>query len=359
MPDPLARVATLSAVLQGLGPDAVDEVVRAFDDVDWSMRDVLGAELPLLIEWWGRYDPVGAYAWLQARRGVENPLLMRSLVRAWATRDPAAARGAVEGLQGPSRTRLIAALAEGWLASGRDGLDEYLVALTPGGERQLAIAYVARRRVLRDGIEATFRWGEAFPDDAPGRFKLQAYRRVASAAAEADPERAGAWVERQLDGKFWDGLPERVAVPWAERDPEASLRWLATLPPEKLGHAVEEAYRTWLVQDRERAGAWAQSAVGTPVLEPAVALYALSRIRNDPADALAWAAKLSDETLRHRTLVRIGRAWVTRDPEAARAWLDESDLTPTEREEVLAPRPGRRARGASPSQQLPARSDDG
>lgn len=351
--DPLARAATLAAVFQGLGPDAVGEVAEAYEDVTWSMQETMGVELALLAEWWGRHDPAGAYAWFRARGWIQNPVLMRVVVRAWATQDPAAARKTVDSALGRDRRRLVAALAEGWFESGQDGLEDYLAALPPGEERQLAIAYVARRRVLRDGSDATLRWAEALPDDAPGRFKLQAYRRVASAVAEVEPQRAAAWVERQLSGDYWDGLARRVAVRWARQDGEAALAWLETLPPEKLGTAVDEAYRIWFTRDRERARAWIQHAEGNPVLQPAVGFYALSVAPDDPAAGLSWAAKLSDETLRHRTLVRLGRGWMARDPEAARAWLAGSELDPTERQQVLAPGPGTRKRSPQPERANP------
>lgn len=335
--DPLARAATLSAVLQGLGPDAVGEVVDAFDTVTWSVRDTLGVELALLVEWWGRLDAPSAYQWLAVRQWIGNPVLTRAVIRAWARQDPAAARETVESTAGRDRGRLIAALAEGWFDADRKGVEDYLVALPPGAERQLAIAGLARQRVLRDGIEPTLRWAEALPDAAPGRFKLQAYRRVAGAVAEVDPVRAAAWVELQLEGELWDGLARRVAVRWAGQDGQAALTWLLSLPPEKLGTAVQEAYRVWLDRDGEGAHAWLDAAQANPATAPAVGIYALGVAREDPSAALAWAAKVADEPLRHRTLVQIGRTWMARDPEAARAWLAESELTPTERERVLVP----------------------
>lgn len=348
--DPLARTATLSAILQGLGPDAAPQVVGAYETVNWGAEDTLGVEMALLVDWWGSHDPVEAFSWLRKRHWSRNPALMRALVRAWATQDPATARGIVEHYPARNRGILLTGLIEGWFASGQGGLEEFLVALPPSEDRQLATGNLARRMVLRDGIDATLRWAEALPDDEGKRFKLQAYRRVGSAVAEFEPERAAAWVERQLDGHLWDGLPRRVGVTWAQQDGASAMAWLSTLPPDKLGIAVEETYRTWIRYDRERARAWIPQAVGKPNLEPAVALYALSVARDDPPAALPWVAKLHDETRRHRTLVRLGRAWMARDPQAAAAWLQESELTSAERKQVLSARKGSPSPG-SPNEQ--------
>jgi hypothetical protein len=348
IPDPLARAATLIAVIQGLGPDAVPETVTAIEyTIDETSRASLGVELALLVEWWARHDAPGAYAWFRAHPWARSPALDRSIVRAWATRDPAAASAAV-GAAVRDRGALVAGLVEGWFDSGRDGVEDYLVALPPNEDQQVAIGTLARRKVRRDGIEATLGWAEALPDDAPGRFKLQTYRRVGSAVAEVDPEQAAAWVERQLDGEFWEGLARRVAVRWAERDGRAAMTWLETLPPEKLELAVDETYRVWRRRAPDAARAWLDEAVGKPALEPAVAFHALTMLREGPEAALTWANKVSDERLRRDTLVRIGIVWMRRDAEAAQAWLEASELGPAEREQIVRRAAQRRGDVAQP-----------
>ena len=85
--------------------------------------------------------------------------------------------------------------------------------------------------------------------------------------------------------------------------------------------------------------------MGKPSLEPAIAFYALTMLREGPEAALAWATKLSDEKLRRETLIRIGAVWMRRDAEAAQAWLEASELDPAGREDVI--RRSRRLGGAA------------
>ena len=106
----------------------------------------------------------------------------------------------------------------------------------PGYVTDRLIEVMARRRVLRDGIEATFRWAEALPDDEDD-FKLHVFQRVASSAAEIDPERAAGWASQHEGRDYaWD-LARRVGTRWAKREPEKAMTWLASLP-ESRGRSV-------------------------------------------------------------------------------------------------------------------------
>jgi hypothetical protein len=349
--DALARAALLAALLQGLGPDAVSEVKLAWQLHTKYGRGDPGAELLLIVEWLARHHPEGAYAWVRVHGGHQSPVVLRGLIRAWAARDPAAAREVISKGRTTIRNanQLTSALVEGWLESGLPGLEEYLVEMPPSNEREHAISALARRLIVRDGIDAALRWVEALPDEAPGRFKLQAYRRVASAVADIDPQRAAHWAEKQLAGDFGKGVPRRVGVSWGRQDGEAAMTWLASLPAvDHLPSAVEATYREWLRHDREGALRWLREVEPNPTFEPAISVYALVTVRDDPQTALEWAQRLQDEELRHLTLENLARAWLANDPEAARAWIEASELPEAARKRALAPpkkRPQRTRRG--------------
>ena len=359
-PDPLARAAILASILQGLGPDAVGHVRDAYDAIPGGAQNAGDVELALLVEWWSRHDPAGAFGWIRTRGRHPDPALMRSLVRAWAAQDPEAARAVTESVRvARGSDELIVALVQGWFASDRDGVVEYLAQYPAGSARQFAIAGLLRTMALRDGLDAMFSWAESLPDDAPARFKLQTFRRVGSVAAEIDPLRAAAWAETHLQGDFREGLPRRVAVRWVRQDPEAAMAWLASLPTEgHIEYAVEETYRTWLGRDREGAWAWIRNAEPAPYLEPAVSLYAVGISKEDPLEGIEWAARVLDEDRHDVTLEAIGRAWLNRDPEPARAWIEQSDMSEAARNRVLNPpkraRPGSRANAPA---QSPASSE--
>ena len=234
-------------------------------------------------------------------------------------------------------SRLVNALVLGWNASGEPGVEEYLIALPSEVIRQTALSGLAADKVRRHGVEETIRWAEALPDDAPVKFKLRAFRRVASAVADVDPLRAAAWAESHLDGEWGTDLPRRVAAYWSQQDPQSAMEWLRGLPASPdLHRAFEEAYRTWLNQDREAARAWLLEQELDASLDPVVAVYALRTARDDPEAALPWAARVQHPTRRDETLERIARAWMLRDPDAARAWIETSDLSEHARARVHA-----------------------
>ena len=226
--DPLERMKKLSTLLQGLEADAIPAVRDGFDAV---FLDVSEMELRLLALWWARLEPQTAFRWSMVQWTGSS--VMNEVIRAWAARDPESARGALLALTvSPGRYRSAAqALIQGWDESGQPGLGEFMRQLPAGADRQRVISVVTRRKVLRDGVEETTRWVEGLPEDQPpDRFKLQSYRRVASAITSLDPEQGAAWAEERGEGEYGDGLYRRVVSRWAEVDGEAAMNWLGTLP---------------------------------------------------------------------------------------------------------------------------------
>lgn len=324
--DVLERTAKLGRLLQGLGPDALDEVRAAYDGVFLDQGDI---DLVLLAEWWARFDPQAAFDWAHEEWRAEHPGVVRTVLRAWAREDPEAALAAASTAgQQSLRNSYRQAVIAGWEESGRSGLLEFVEQLPPGGERQRAIATLARRMVLRHGVEESFRWAESVPD-GEGEFKLNVFRRVGSAAAEVEPERAAAWAERHEAGDFGNGLPRRVAVRWAKRDGAAAMAWLATLPAGRnRDDGVREGYRSWLRHDKEAAKAWMRSTELAEWNEPALSLFAMMVAQENPQEGVEWASRIRDDARRDGTIVLLGRIWLRQDAEAARAWMDGANLDP-------------------------------
>jgi hypothetical protein len=333
-PDVLERTGELARRLSQLGPESLEAVRSAYDTVFLDRGDV---DLALLVDWWVGFDPEGAFEFTSREWRADHPAIVVSLLRAWARRDPRDALAAAQrsGLNRAGAPYLHAVLA-GWDASGEPGLFEYVASLPGGADRQRAISVLARRRVLRDGPEEAFRWAEALPDSQDA-FKLNVFRRVAGAAAEVDPQGAAAFAERHYaDPALGKGLPLRVGMAWAKRDPEAAMLWLATLPAgPNRDDAVGETYRTWLRGDRTAAREWLRNTEPEPWLDPAVSLYAQSiayESSERAAEALEQVARISDEQTRNAAIVLVARLWLERDRPAAEAWLASADLPDAVRE---------------------------
>jgi len=341
-PDVLERTDDLARLFQRLGPESLEEVRGAYDSVFLDLGEV---DLVLLAEWWARFDPEAAVEWTEREWRAEHPAVVVQVFRAWARSDPGAALQAAENFSNPLLRRpYVHAVIAGWEESGQPGVLDYVESLGRGHDRQRAIYVVARRKVLRDGPEAAFRWAEGLPD-SEDEFKLNVFRRVASSAAEVDPEAAAAWAARQQAGEHGLALPTRVATRWAKRDPEAAMLWLSTLPEGwNRNDGVRETYLTWLRLGGDRPLEWLRSAKIEPWLDPAVSLFAKKLALDDREEALQWASRISDEELRWGTITIIARDWLALDEEAAKAWIDQAELPELYQRKVFALTPAIRER---------------
>jgi len=338
-PDRLAGIETLAGLLRRAGPESLEEIRNAFETV---FLDAAEIEVVLLAEWWADFDPKSAFDWSRKSRVAQHPLVTRSILEAWARRDPEAARVALESMIEPMMRRAcLDSLISGWDASGRPGLIEYLREMPVGVEPLMAMAPLARRRVLRDGLERTFTWVEALPEDRPEdalRFKLQLFRRVASESASVAPEKAAAWAARHAEGPNGDGLLARVGTVWAERpgQGEAALRWLSTLPAgRQRDDGVRDTYQAWAAREHDAATAWIAAEPHAAWLEPAMLQHVTRIARERPGDALDWARRIESDSLREDAFVAAGNVWLVKEPDAARAWLSGDEPGEAVRERIL------------------------
>lgn len=341
-PDDFARARRLSTLLPTLGSESVPEARRALESPAVDRRAV---EIALLLRFWATHDPAGASDWALSRspRGLRSSSLAVA-IETWARADPNAALAWIRAT--PPSTEIGSeaievALIRGWFDSNHSGLEDYIRNLGPSFERQRALASLARRSIQRNGPGVLVSWAEALPDE-PRRFKLAAFRQVASELAQrTDPAAAVAWCEAHCDGPFGSNVRKLVAMRWAARDGPAAFEWLATAPAgAERDRAVQDAFLAWLRTDREAALGWveASSSEGIePWLRPALDLYAVSISDERPIEALSWAAQINDDTRRETAFIAIARRWREQDPSAAEAWVEQSPLSEKARERVRTP----------------------
>jgi hypothetical protein len=338
-PDRVAGIEKLAGLLHRSGPESLPQVRDAFEAV---FLDVAEIEVVLLAEWWAAFDPSGAYAWSRNSVIARHPLVLRAVIEAWARRDPQAANAALRAVREPGTLRMcLDSLVSGWDASGQPGLMDYLRSMPVGVEPLMAMAPLARRHVLRDGPERTFAWAESLPDDPPEdalRFKLQMFRRVATAAADVDPAKASVWVARHAQGPNGDGLLARVGTVWAPRpgQGEIAMRWLSTLAAGKQrDDGVQETFQAWNAYHPGEASAWLAAQQDAAWLEPAFLQYAVYISRDHPDEAMSWVRRIQNADLRNRGFVAVGNTWLQNDEKAARAWLASDEPTPEVRDQIL------------------------
>jgi len=339
--DLLERTAALATLLGQLGPESLEEVKKAYDSV---FLDLDATELVLFGEWWAGFDPRSALAWTSYHWSTRKSIpVHRGIMREWGRNDPMAAILATQSAPHPTaRRRWIGSILRGWEESVHGGGLSYVESLGHGEDRQWGLSVMARRMTLRDGPEATIAWAESLPaDDAA--FKLNAFRRVAGAAAAVDPSAATAFAERHLEGPYSKGIPRRVGMAWIDHDPEGALRWLSTLPDnENRTDGVLETFRHWLRHDRTAARGWIDSVELEPWMDGALSIHAKGLCKDNPVKAVQVAGKISDPSFRKDTLGVVAREWVIRDEEAGLAWLDQSGLPEEFIARILTIPPGMR-----------------
>lgn len=333
IPNARARALHLARYFDQASPADLDTTLQTYQAAE-AYIDALA--LVLLADWWASFDAPGAlYRTLQPGFNFVDANAARyTIVRRWARQDPAAARKFVDEHRGSVNSDLLTqALVVGW--SERDGVSDvwrYIEKLRTGRERQKAILALVVRSFTINGVDETLRSVEALPDEAPGNFKLQAFRRTAWALARYDPERARQWSAERSGDPLGAGLLRLVGVSLARTGGEDALEWLRKrLPGEERDQAIRESFRAWLVSDRETAIAWLRGATPDSALEPALVALIPTLGRSDPEQARALLDRIEDPGLSEAAYLALARAWIAHDREAALAWL-ESESVPIDEE---------------------------
>jgi len=331
--DLLVRTERVAGLLQRLSPESAEQVLEVFETV-WL--DLGQTELELLGDWWARFDPHRAIEWAESDMRTARTQVPYAVMRAWARWDPrAAASRAVDAKEKDPTLRATyeAAVIEGWEDSGQPGIVAYIQDLGPGFERQRALRGLTRRMVLRDGPDAAFRWADALPVQDK-LFRLNALRRVTKYAAKLDPVLAAKYVEQYEGTYYMRSLPQRVAIQWARKDPEAMMRWLASLANGRdRDEGVREGFRTWARRDYEAAVAWLHRGEHERYKDEAAALVARRLQIGEPERAIEIAQRIVKNDLRVGTLIVVARSWGVQDERAAVDWANgQSGLTPKEKE---------------------------
>lgn len=357
--EPFARAERLARQLGQMGPGDASVIPAVLDERD---LDLTNPDYALLIRFWAQQDQERAARWA----AFESPVSFRTTaifpaMEEYAKHDP---QGALllmyEVDQHPNPYSAIGqiALVRGWYDSGVEGLEEYIHALGVGPTQQRAMAAFARRAIMRDGPDAIMAWAASLPEE-DHKFKIMVYRQVGSELAQFHPPSAVAWCEAVCDGPFGSSVRTLIAQRWAAQDGHATMEWVKSAQPGvERDWAVKGAQRGWQRERPEEFDAWLveETKDGTQIerwLAPVIGAYPAS-IARDPdrlEDALAWSKRIEDDEQRWRALVTVARAWYRRDPVAADAWIEQSELDEQGRAAARSPGSKNPYRETTPTQE--------
>jgi len=332
-PNWLTRTARMSAYLQHLTPDELPEAVEALE----RRRAWLDAEeLRIFMLAWARFDAPAALEHALTWPGRSRRTAAGAAIYAWSYYAPEAALEALDSVQDEQlrdylRTRLVA----GWVRSEhKEGANRYIASLPDGAQRD-SFAGMLARELNEQGSEEVMRWAEGVPEILPG-YKQAAFRKACAAIAASDPELAVQWIAEHRGRDYAAGSTAIIAGRWAEVDPQATLEWLLAEPrDEDRERAIADSFAQWLSFDRARAESWLKETTPAEGLDEAVrVLVRRTNQRGSPEGAVAWARQIDDPELRDEVILAVSRAWLRREPAAARSWLERSDLPPALRDAI-------------------------
>jgi len=343
--DAVDRAEQTASVLQQLGPENVLEVVAVYDKMV-NILDELDIR-PFAFAW-ARFDPAAALDHTLGWPFIEKQKMGASaVIESWAMRDPTAARQAYEETTArlPSLSDdLFLGLVTGWLYSGEGGLNEFIAGLSIV-RMEMATTRVAGRLMRSGGVDAVMDWVNSIvrDDGFENKFKKRTFRRGMRIVGRWDPERTAAWAMEHEGQPYAVDAPRIVAGRLGAYDGRVAMEWVRDHPDEEQREfATREAFRTWLLSDREGAVAWLESEELTAFHQPAVNFYAKDRIDRAPEEAIPWCERILDSNRRVRCLIDAASKWYQRDALAAEAWIQQSPLDEAARRIARTPPKKRR-----------------
>jgi hypothetical protein len=289
-----------------------------------AQRDgVTAFEVRLFMFAWSRFDPAGAFAWASDRQGRWQGTLENAAIYAWGFREPEAAVRALDALESKRHDELRTSLVNGWARSGDTaGLTEYLFSRPAGRERARFIGLLLAELIQHEHGPAEVRaWAEGIPEDSPA--KVTAFLKAGGSLAQNDPKNAVAFFQAHQSHAYAQSALRTIALRWVDHhDPRDLFAWLEELPPSPArSDAVDAGFTRWLTHRPNAARAWLRESERGEALDPAVAVFARETARASAPRAVEWADGIHDPTLRRRVLARILRQWVAADRKAARTWM--------------------------------------
>jgi hypothetical protein len=347
--DPLQRAYLISSSLQDLSSDRLPELLEA---LTIHRMGIVNEEVRLVMLAWARFDPLGAYEW--ALEGPKNwrATLTNQAMFAWAYHDGPSALRMLEEIEDPElKLRLRSAVVDGWMRSDdKEGATEYIANFPELKRRGRLFFLFAGEIMMAMGTEGSMRWVDTLPDDAPNQVKLGIFHHIAMMVATEDPVTAAEWFYENRTRSFTEGALSGIARRWVqhhERPP--AFEWLLAMDSDGLragerADALSDAFRSWMQIDPEVAQAWLLAQLPNPALDSASMEAAKRLVPTDPDKAMEWALRVKDEAERRTLLIRAGKKWREKDPEAFSAWLQENELPEEIRQRILTAPQGPRGK---------------
>jgi hypothetical protein len=292
---------------------------------------------------WARKDPAAARAALASRKEAEfQKAFPRDLAEGWASRDPHAAAAYAKTIEDRyTKIMALALVAREMARSDAEGAAELcaiFTALNVGKWHEqfprlgMIVAEVGQAYAAKD-LPAAAAWADALPG-GPGGCRGNAIDGVASGWAEKDPQAAlryyaatekNATADRPQANRGTGAAYPAIARQLARSDVAGALKLAAASASLVLkSHVIHEVAVEFSRRDPAAAADLVQRWAGVVdyygYRAGAAAVVGAAWAAKDPTPAAAWAAKLTPDRDRAAALRAVAAAWAKNSPPAALAW---------------------------------------
>lgn len=132
-------------------------------------------------------------------------------------------------------------------------------------------------------------------------------------------------------------MVRRLAGEAANSDPAQAVAWVAKLPAGAAKtSALAETVSQWARKDATAAATYMATLPAGAETDEPRASFARSVARTDPTGAIAWSNTITDPKARTQSLGEVVGSWMRSDADAAKKWVAASQLPAETKTEILA-----------------------
>ena len=308
------------------------------DAMSWLQeQDPGAARLQAMLEvvaLWASRDAESTLLWLESNaRGIARRETLENGVTLWSESDPVAAAGWIEGMVNDgSKDIAAAALARTWGTQDALATAEWVDGITSGPTRTAAALALLESWITNNPVAAT-EW--AAEQTVSG--SSQSLEFCIAKVAESDPGAAEALLRTYGPALPQAPLLEAYIQSRAQTDPALAAAWYTELnesDPLKTNESAKILLQEWALSDSVAASAWLSEQIPGSRRDAAITGFVQSIQEHAPDAATLWSNAISQPDQRIRHLAESLESWNTRDPAAAQAWLQETELEPALRSEL-------------------------
>ena len=358
LPGSSNRLMALIDYYEGLGVDQFEDEAAKLDNLPMSERIVASL---LLFGRWAEVDPTSAMGYTKTM-GWSGFLVKPTVLQSWASVDPAnAARYYSENsrefaMMGMGRGRMSSdsgsqIIAAEWAKQDPDAAIVWANTLTTDKDRALSgvMSEVAKTdpakaasmlatmnmddagRAVRTVAEyygaSNFTEAQKWIQSLPVDEQASAMSSAISGLAKSDPEGAAAQVAMMEDGGSKDRAIESVVESMAKTNPESAAEFLLQQSSDEAkSRSMRELMPSWVAKDPTAALNYAAALPKGDVRDSALQSYVWSNSSAPPAELVKVVESIDSSRDRDRAMWVTTTRWMREDPDAAKAYIEQSDM---------------------------------